>query len=341
MARNIFLSHASADTSLVDSFVQLLESGVGVRHSQIFCSSIEGHGIPPGNDFKEYIKQALAEAELVFALISKNFYASAFCMCELGAMWIQAKHLIPVVVPPLTSNDLKAVLSGVQSLKLNDESALDTVKDAVSKLTADPTPTPLWNKRRKDFLSALPGILDALPKPEYVSAEETAGIRQERDEYKSEYDKADERIRTLERTVNELSQLKDQQKAAEIIKANSTESDRFEDLVASATNALGFLPKVVREALYYDCRGEWFRPDYEKWENAPKDAEERGFLKYRDDGNLYAIREDNPKIRKAKTALDKLQNFVVRASSSFSQAYEDKHDESLDFQSRNFWELNL
>src|ERR1039458_2333317 len=102
MARNVFISHASTDKSLVDSFVQLLEGGVGVRHSQIFCSSVEGHGIPPGKDFKAYIKEKLSEAELVFALISKNFYASAFCMCELGAIWIQAKGFIPVVVPPLT-----------------------------------------------------------------------------------------------------------------------------------------------------------------------------------------------------------------------------------------------
>src|SRR5207244_10918181 len=99
------------------------------------------------------------EAELAFALISKNYYASAFCMCELGAIWSQAKRLIPVVVPPLTFMDLKAVLSGVQSLKLEDESDLDTLKYSVSTFTTNPTPTPRWNKRRKNFLAALPQIL--------------------------------------------------------------------------------------------------------------------------------------------------------------------------------------
>lgn len=341
MAGKVFISHASADKPVVDWFVQLLEGGVGLRHSQIFCSSLEGRKIPPGKDFKAYIRDELAEADLVLALISRNYYASAFCMCELGAIWIQAKGLVPLVVPPLNVNDLGAVLSGIQSLKIDDESDLDSMRDLLSTMTTDPVPTPQWNKRRKDFLARFPQIMEDLPEPQILSAKEAATLTRERDEYRKEYEKADEQIVTLKKTVSELSQLKDQQKVATIVSRNLTEGEAFGELARAAATALRSLPGVVQEALFYDCRDESFWPEPEKWEGAPKDAEERSFLIYHEDGNSYSVRGDNPKIRNVRIKLNKLRNFVSRASSSFCQAYEDQFEEVLDFTSRDFWERNL
>jgi hypothetical protein len=342
MARKIFISHASADKPLADLFVQLLEGGVGIVHSQVFCASLEGQEIPPGVDFKAYIRDELADAEVAIALISENYYASAFCMCELGAIWSQAKSLIPIVVPPLTVNDLKAVLSGVQSLKIGEESHLGTLRDILSKFTLEPTPTPRWNKRSKDFLTPLPTILNALPKPKVISASEAAKLKGERDEYKKEYDNSDEQVSKLTKTIRELSQLKDRQKAAAIILKNSSESQAFERLVRSAQTALAPLPRVVTEALFYEYRGgEDFRPTYDQWEDAPKDAEERGFLIFDDGNNTFSVNESNPKIKRAQQALSALRRFVEETSSAFDQAYEQEHDENLDFQSRGFWERHF
>jgi hypothetical protein len=72
----LFISHASDDKPLVKSFVSLLEAGIGVSPTAIFCSSLKfkGQGIKPGAEFKESIREHLDDATCVIALISPNFY---------------------------------------------------------------------------------------------------------------------------------------------------------------------------------------------------------------------------------------------------------------------------
>lgn len=90
----LFISHAASDKPLVKAFVDLLEGGIGVHPSEIFCSSLKGQGIKPGVDFKASIREHLDGATCVIALVSENFYGSAFCMCELGGVWLQSKSFI-------------------------------------------------------------------------------------------------------------------------------------------------------------------------------------------------------------------------------------------------------
>lgn len=57
-------------------------------------------------------------------------------MCELGGVWLQSKSFIPVIVPPLTFTNLKAVLVGVQALKVADTADLDEMTDEIEEYTA-------------------------------------------------------------------------------------------------------------------------------------------------------------------------------------------------------------
>jgi len=83
----VFISHATADKPLADAVQTLMETGVGLPHHEVFCASLEGLGIPEGtHDFKEFIRIQMLECDTVVALISENYYSSAFCMCELGAV---------------------------------------------------------------------------------------------------------------------------------------------------------------------------------------------------------------------------------------------------------------
>jgi len=47
MAR-IFISHAVADKKLAEAFTKFLKEAIGVPAADIFCSSVDGHGIPTG-----------------------------------------------------------------------------------------------------------------------------------------------------------------------------------------------------------------------------------------------------------------------------------------------------
>lgn len=74
-------------------------------------------------------------------------------MCELGGTWIQAKDLIPILLPPLQYRDLKAVLDGIQALKIHSSEDLDELRDELAeRLKIKPYPTPRWNDRRDRFL---------------------------------------------------------------------------------------------------------------------------------------------------------------------------------------------
>lgn len=160
----LFISHSSSDAPLVVALINLIEGGIGVSPHDIFCSSIKGQGIIPGVDFKSSIRDLLDEATCVITLISQNYYGSAFCMCELGGAWIQAKKIIPMLAPPLESKDLKAILLGLQTLKMCEKSELDELRDeVVLQLKIAPLPTPRWNERRDQFLESLSDILLSIP----------------------------------------------------------------------------------------------------------------------------------------------------------------------------------
>jgi hypothetical protein len=151
----IFVSHATADRPLIDEFVQLLEGGIGIRSSQIFCSSLETQGVPPGVDFKHYIRDTIKDSQLVIGIVSERFYSSPFCMCELGASWVLAKTFIPILVPPVTFQDLRGVLGGTQCLSIDRSEDLDTMHSVVAKLSSEASAVARWNSRKSRFLEKL------------------------------------------------------------------------------------------------------------------------------------------------------------------------------------------
>jgi len=114
MKKKIFISHAVKDKKLADSLVDLFQTGMDIKSRDIFCSSLEGLGIPSGSNFIEHIKSQLQSPEVVVALLSPNYFESQFCICELGATWAMSHELIPILVPPASYKDLKGVLLPTQ-----------------------------------------------------------------------------------------------------------------------------------------------------------------------------------------------------------------------------------
>ena len=58
---HLFISHSSADKDLIDALVDLLQTGIGLNHDQVFCTSLEGMGIPKGKDFIEFIHEKIQD----------------------------------------------------------------------------------------------------------------------------------------------------------------------------------------------------------------------------------------------------------------------------------------
>jgi hypothetical protein len=85
----------------------------------------------------------------------------------MGAAWAMSLKIYPILVPPLTYDDVKAVLSNTQVQKIDEEVKYSEIRDYLTaQLTLDHKSSTKWDTKRKDFLKELPEKLKYLIKPE-------------------------------------------------------------------------------------------------------------------------------------------------------------------------------
>ena len=155
-SKPIFISHATADKELADKLVVLVETGIGIPDTDVFCTSLEGLGIPSGANFVDFIKSQIQEPRVVLLLLTPHYYASEFCLCELGASWSMAHRAFPLLLPPLTYDDVNGVLLGTQVLRLNSKEKLNQFQEEMIELfKIKGKAFAIWEKRRDEFLEWL------------------------------------------------------------------------------------------------------------------------------------------------------------------------------------------
>jgi hypothetical protein len=334
----VFISHATDDKPLAEAVSDLIGAGIGLAHNQIFCTSLAGQGIPAGTDFKHHIQSELANAIVVIALLTPNYYASAFCLCELGATWVLSKDFLPFVTPLAGFGDLKAVLKGVQALRIDQDTDLDEMRDRLASLSHSLVPTSGWSVKKHKFLKELSTILTSLPKPATPSASDLKKVTDERDGYMEEAKSLESELKKLELKYEELGKRKDKIAIKEIDLQFSGEEEQFTILVNQAQKTVRSFSKGILEAFFYWARGaEWFPG--EDWDGRLDDAIEREILKNAD-GEIY-VNQEHPLIKPAITALSKLEKFVDKASPDFYDIYEKEYKDVLSFKSRGFWERHI
>ncbi|MGA8087442.1 MAG: toll/interleukin-1 receptor domain-containing protein [Terracidiphilus sp.] len=214
MTGRVFISHADKDSALANALTDLLLTGLNLQTSNIFCSSLAGLGIPAGQDFKSYIKQELADSTVVIALLTPNYYASAFCLCEAGAAWVLSKDFLPFVVSNSTFGEMKAVLQGTQALRLEEETALDEMRERIEKGLSVTSKHAWWTKKKGEFLKKLSDIVASLEKPNRPSAKEYADALKQRDDYRQVSEELEERLNRCEKNYTEVAKLKDREAVA-------------------------------------------------------------------------------------------------------------------------------
>jgi hypothetical protein len=157
----IFISHASEDAKIVEEVIELLE-GIGINSEQIFCTSFEDYGIRIGDDFLDSIKAELVSNSLVIFILSRSFYKSPVCLCEMGATWVLAKEHIPMLVPPFDYPDLKGVIPLTQGMKINEPLKLNSLKTKIEELFAIEKPITLsvWERKRDRILSRIENLIN-------------------------------------------------------------------------------------------------------------------------------------------------------------------------------------
>lgn len=129
----IFISHATKDKDYVSALVNLLED-IGLRESQIFCSSASGYGIPLDEDIYEYLKKQFDEFDLhIILVLSNHYYESVASMNEMGAAWVLQKKYTTILLPGFEFIEIKGAINPRKiGLKLDND--LNDVKEKLGQL---------------------------------------------------------------------------------------------------------------------------------------------------------------------------------------------------------------
>ena len=108
-SNKVFISHRKLDEAVAGMLFDFLIAA-GIPREAIFCSSL------PGNDVKEFIskevRQALQASQVNIAILSGNYYESAYCVNEAGVLWyLEDIRVIPIALPEIQPDDMIGFLN--------------------------------------------------------------------------------------------------------------------------------------------------------------------------------------------------------------------------------------
>lgn len=335
----VFISHATIDKPLAEALIDLFVVGLGLASEQIFCSSVEGHTIPPGVEFKDFMRHELTTGAAVVGLISPAYLENVWCVCGLGATWALTKEFYPVLIPPVTYKSLPPFLAGTQSLLIENESHLDRMSDGLPKLFGKTCNVAKWNTKKDHFLKLLPKLLKGISKQSRPTEQEIADLRKGLQDYKALVDELTQEKEQLMAKLAAVSKLKDKKETTKALQSLSGEPDQFDQLVDKARSAISGVAWATKEALFQWYRGDDFRPGLD-WPNediAPA-VESGEITQDRSGENVFEVNEEKPRVKKATEALRELRKFAQQASPEFAEFFEQKYEDNFDVTSRDFWD---
>jgi hypothetical protein len=163
----IFISHASKDKDYVVKLVELLED-IGVGEGGMFCSSVNGYGIPMDENIYDYLREQFREYNLhVIYVLSDNYYRSVACLNEMGAAWVLMQKYSSILLPKFKYENINGAVDPRRiALKLDDEEGtlnqrLGEFMDGIVEEFELQTPSrSKWDRIRNKFKSEIKEIAD-------------------------------------------------------------------------------------------------------------------------------------------------------------------------------------
>lgn len=118
---DVFISHSSNDSAFAEQVITLLNECIDFDGEGIVCTSTEGYGFEFGTKFERELRESIAAADVVVALISPNSLASLFCTFEMGAAWGLEKTIKPILLPDVQKSSIQRPLSSLHFLEWSNE----------------------------------------------------------------------------------------------------------------------------------------------------------------------------------------------------------------------------
>jgi hypothetical protein len=335
--KKIFLSHATADKELADSLIELLTIGCDISPNDILCTSEPGMGIPIGNgNFIAYLQNQIQNPALVILLISQNYFASPFCLCELGATWGLKLPIFPLVVPPVKRANLKATLLVTQAGYVNSLECLHDLRDRIEEDLGKKVSTALWEAKAGNFVKTADSIIKSLPSPSRVPRAELMALSEKYEEAIHVIAGNEDDIHQLKVHIADLEKLKDREQAKAVRQKYSTKEEEFKRLRREASTSLEPLKLATRRTLFFEQRNEQYAP--EDREEVTDAADAAAVQEVDHDESLVYSNNEHPRVRKAQIALNEFQKFLSNEKNrKFLEDLEDEYEFPMNIGNKDFW----
>lgn len=249
----VFISHSSVDEVYAQIVIDILEK-IGLSEDRIFCSSVSGYGTPFGENFLDEIRRLLNEDVVVVFILSKDYYNSSLAMCEMGAAWISAKKLLPIIIPPERIVKLKGILGNRINYTINDTDGLTLFRVEIEKLFDIDKKLKLltWEKFKKKKLEEINKCIDF--EIDTVVLEEQEVFRNQNHEMSGEI-KHKESDNTISLELINIDLVKI---------SNGSFIRLFDDMLIEVDNTFGISKYLVTQDLFEKITGDnpsWFKGD--------------------------------------------------------------------------------
>ena len=345
---SIFISHAVADATLADSLYDLLQSGCYLGKEDLVCTSVDGVGIPEGEDFVEWIKKKLETASLIILLVTPNYFASKFCMAEVGAAWALNRKVFPLMKPKM-HREMGFVMLGKQTAEMSDV-GLDELRDEIVKFFPKAgSSTPRWNIKKEVFLNNMPKILENLPEPNLV---ERSAFQGEQEKVAASLELIQElniQNADLQKQITVLESLKDKDAVQEVKFRSLPSSEQYNLLLQNVKDELSGFSAIEVRCLYALFTNDWWYPSEDVWHYQGKEisiAVKSGWIRRLNDENGCMTDGSHPRYQSAITAIGKLGEYIIGIDKDLKGTIEGKekykvHIENIEYWSKAFDESDL
>lgn len=155
-SRKIFISHASADETIVNAFVkEILLLGCHFTPQDIFCT-LDHTAIRTGEVFRNVIVENMKACDYVICLISDSYKQSEVCQNEMGAAWtLEDKRVLPFKFPNVNFSEIGFLNVVKQAADITDSSKLDELFVELCERYDVQQDFIHFNKRKADFINVV------------------------------------------------------------------------------------------------------------------------------------------------------------------------------------------
>lgn len=163
----LFISHAEKDSSMIEKFIDLLYH-IGIPEKSMFCSSISELGVPIKEDIYEYLRNLLDSEQVIpIFMLSDNYYSSAACLNEMGAVWIKQTDYFTFLLPNFEFSKIKGAINPSKKgipLYFKSERELQNLKNDLNQFREEMTnlfgveKNEHWERKRDEFITQIKKI---------------------------------------------------------------------------------------------------------------------------------------------------------------------------------------